>query len=116
MRIKFRDYETGMICEAAKSGLGTWCGYVTVEPGHPDYGRDYAEVELDHDPHGGLTFSGESDDGWVLGFDCAHWGDYVPAIPLGGGEYRDIDFIVSECAKLARDLEKKAKVVESVCR
>lgn len=87
--------------------------------------------------HGGLTFAGscghgddestgichipgtgEPDDVWWFGFDCAHAGDYSPAMesrrpphlrerigqPTGWGsfiEYRDIDYVTDQCAQLA---------------
>lgn len=60
---------------------GYRCGYVKVEKDHPWYGTNYND--LDVDVHGGLTFAaadepcdqGGPDDGWWVGFDCAHCGD-----------------------------------------
>ena len=79
----------GLPCILHRSGLGAWCGYVGVPPGHPWHGKAYSDLT---DPfpevHGGLTYSdrcqgaichvprpGESDDVWWLGFDCNHSGD-----------------------------------------
>lgn len=58
------------------------CGYVGVPPGHPWHGADYDSVSAE--VHGGLTFSGKTDDArkvdgqpdlYWLGFDLAHLGD-----------------------------------------
>lgn len=62
------------------NGRGFRCGYVKVPLGHPWHGqRDESELE-DISVHGGLNFTepdvayGEfsGDDGWWLGFHCAH--------------------------------------------
>jgi|SRR5690349_268965 len=105
---------------------GSLCGYVGVPPGHPAYGYAYSGIdeadEVDEcirhiRVHGGLTFSGSRPDGvedglWYFGFDCAHYGDksYFSA-PLAGamkgllqGEYRDVTYVMDECADLARFL------------
>lgn len=77
----------------------TWfCGYAVIPEDHPFYGEDYDEVEGYIDVHGGLTFSGELDgiDGFLLGFDCNHYGDspYV----------EDEDYTLSECKRLVDQL------------
>ena len=64
-------------------------GYVVIFKGHPMYGKHYDEVEVD--VHGGLTFSGcandfpgtteEMKDGWVFGFDTAHYSDDMERWP-----------------------------------
>lgn len=61
--------------------MGYRCGYVKVERGHPWFGKGYDDIEAE--VHGGLTFAeadkpcdkGGPDDGWWVGFDCAHGGD-----------------------------------------
>lgn len=61
-----------------QNGCGYRCGYVKVLPGHPWHGKGYDEI--DPSCHGGLTFAhadtecgkGGQDNGWWLGFDCAH--------------------------------------------
>jgi hypothetical protein len=58
---------------------GYRCGYVRIPKTHPWYGESEPPVDV----HGGITFSefdvpcdkGGADDGWWLGFDCAHGGD-----------------------------------------
>jgi hypothetical protein len=79
------------------------------------------------DVHGGLTYSdecsgelchvpepGEPDNVWWFGFDCAHCFDFSPKmahIMAGSGiepyrdeVYRDLAYVQSECAKLAKQL------------
>ena len=61
--------------------MGYRYGYVKVEPGHPWHGKNYNDIEAT--VHGGLTFAepdlecgnGGEDNGWWVGFDCAHYGD-----------------------------------------
>ena len=61
--------------------MGYRCGYVRVDKGHAWFGKDYDDVPAEI--HGGLTFAepdqpcgkGGADDGWWVGFDCAHGGD-----------------------------------------
>lgn len=110
-----------------RSGMGNWCGYAAVNPGHPLHGRDWDEV--DHAcVHGGLTYAGacegrichtpepgQEDNVWWFGFDCAHMGigDLVPAMPrtldptaygLDPLVYRDTAYVRAEVESLARQL------------
>ena len=103
------------------NGNGYRCGYIKVPPGHPWHGRDYSDSLWEPDVHGGLTFAepdtpcdkGGLDDGWWIGFDCAHFGDaqdrtlpnYGPTPwPLFGGgvgaQVRTEEFVEGECRNL----------------
>lgn len=75
-----------------------FCGYAVIPEDHPFYGEDYDEVEGYVDVHGGLTFSGELDgiDGFLLGFDCNHYGD--------SPEVQDEEYTLSECKRLVDQL------------
>jgi hypothetical protein len=76
------------------------CGYVNVLPGHPWYGKDYNDIEAN--VHGGLTYSAKGEFGWTVGFDCGHFGDYVPGLTgWNSGTYRDINYVIVECKRLA---------------
>jgi len=83
----------GLPCLALRGPdhAGHWCGYVAVPPGHPLHGKDYDAPDVS--VHGGLTYAdrcrdhichvpqpGEPDDVWWFGFDCAHGGDFIPAM------------------------------------
>ena len=70
------DYK-GYPCQV-KADMGYRYGYVGVPKGHPYYGKDYGDIELD--VHGGLVSSGDNpdsnlEDTWWLGFGCTHYGD-----------------------------------------
>lgn len=64
--------------------LGTHpTAYVRIPENHPYYKKDYNEIDID--VHGGLTYSKEyldigelpALDGWFIGWDYAHLGDYA---------------------------------------
>jgi hypothetical protein len=110
------------------NGGGYRCGYVKVEPGHPWFGKGYDDARTADgqyvEVHGGLTFAqpdtdcdkGGPDNGWWLGFDCAHSGD-APDPELPGrhflargfgldGTVRTQEYVEAECRSLceqARD-------------
>lgn len=119
------DEESGLTCVAIRNSLGAWCGYVLVPSGHRYFGQGYRDIEESGeypDIHGGITFSGVLPDHpgtWALGFDCSHSEDYSPSyaailtmagtVPLPfieGTEYRTLDFVKQECAKLAKFISK----------
>lgn len=70
--------------------------------------------------HGGLTWASQGDEIrtpglYWFGFDCAHAGDFSPKYddpsrlgePTGWGttnEYRTLDYVIGECASLAKQL------------
>lgn len=86
------DFEAhGFPCILKRAGMGAWCGYVGMPPGHPWHGTN----DVDADVHGGITYAarcdgeichvskpGQSDDVWWLGFDCNHYNDLAPALLL----------------------------------
>ena len=53
-----------------------YCGYVCLPVGHPFYEKGYDETE-DLEVHGGLKYTDLEDGDWVVGFDCAHFGDFI---------------------------------------
>lgn len=92
--------------ETVKTGWGN--GYVLLPKGHKWHGKHYDDIPVEI--HGGLTFSepitedmveGENweqyltkeDVGcWMIGFDCAHFGDTPQSCPR--------EFVESETQKL----------------
>ena len=83
-------------------------GYVIIPKGHPCHGKQYDNIDVNI--HGGLTFAEaakgldwpeltEKDkEGWVVGFDTAHWNDSLSSWPK--------EKVVKEAWRLAEQLEK----------
>jgi hypothetical protein len=113
--IIWADKETGLICAALRQKLlGNWNGYVGVMKDSFLYGMDYTSIDNETNVHGGLTFAGRMEpvtcfgDYWCFGFDTAHFHDYVPGLgvpPSSERTYKSIDFILLECADLAKQLK-----------
>lgn len=125
-KVQWQDQATGLPCLIVRNDSGALCGYVGVMKGHPCYARHYDDYSLT--VHGGLTFSdfcsphkkehgichivedGEDDHVWWLGFDCAHCSDVIPQFEAMGwrrdrsAEYRTLDFVKTECTRLALQL------------
>lgn len=131
-KISWTDESTDLPCLLVRNGMGVWCGYVAVEPGHPLHGTDYWGLNLD--VHGGLTFSsycaeegaeagnichvpgpGKPANVWWYGFDSGHAWDLVPSMlrmwrELGDAlvginhSYRTASYMRTECERLARQL------------
>lgn len=69
--------------------LGTHpTAYIDIPKNHPFYNKDYEDIFFsgcDIEVHGGLTFSesglwiseDEEIEGWFIGWDYAHYGDYL---------------------------------------
>lgn len=68
--------------------LGTHpVAYIKIPKGHKLYNKDYDDIykEIDLDVHGGLTYSNnylcisekQKVEGWFIGWDYAHYGDYA---------------------------------------
>jgi hypothetical protein len=111
-------HHAGFEWSVVHNGMGYRCGYVKVEPGHPWFGKGYNDIECE--VHGGLTFAaadvdrgkGGPDDGWWVGFDCAHAGDAAdPALPGShrgwprfridlGESVRTQEYVEAECRSL----------------
>ena len=84
--------------------LGHLCGYIEIPDNHILYNMDYDEIEKMYDyelpSHDGLTFSGRlvGEEGYLIGFDCAHAWDYIPLDPLSsqlnlGETYRTMVYV-----------------------
>ena len=95
--------------------MGFRCGYVVLPPTHPEHGTPYSELTLEYTPHGGLTYSEYEGDEWVIGFDCAHFGDApdldgfraiggnlsrFPSMPWMHGDIRSKEYVLNELRDL----------------
>lgn len=139
-KVQWQDPETGLPCLAVRNyQMGNWCGYVGVDENHPWYEVDDRDDRLDVSVHGGLTFSGfcaendkehgichrpdpgEPDHVWWFGFDCCHAFDLAPGLVatiktyghrgFPGDVYRDLSYVKSECADLAKQLRATPRVL-----
>ena len=92
-----------------------YCGYVEVPNTHLCYFVSYSDNDYNNpvynlDVHGGVTYTDsslqniESNDTWFIGFDAAHACDRTRF--WDEGEFRDLDYMVNECHKLAQQLKK----------
>jgi hypothetical protein len=147
-RVQARCPVTGYTLLAVRSpATGAWCGYVAIPARHPLTGMSYSTWRDDtisysltsadgrsdvvfSSPeellpvHGGLTFSGHSNDYqylldwdtgeqrtdelWMFGFDAAHAWDVMPLLfvhALPDGYYKDIQYILEQASKLAVQLK-----------
>lgn len=93
----YEEYMTGKRAESKVLGTGYYkdyewfiisyfthpCAYVVAKENNAIYGVNYNEIDF-IDVHGGLTYSdwglsnNKSEDFWVIGWDYAHYGDYLP--------------------------------------
>lgn len=120
----FIDDDTNYICEVKRMYCGHLCGYVHIGKSHYLHKKDlcWCSDEMQNNPiafsvHGGITYCEMSDlnDGdWVVGFDCAHAGDYVPEkdnVILSNCErYGNLDYVIDECKSLAKQLYNYDKI------
>lgn len=131
-RLEWIDESTGYPCLARRNmGGGFWCGYVGIPKDHSLHGKGRdAPSELDNegiDVHGGVTYSNkcdgdpedgichksDKDDVWWLGFDCAHYPDYMPSTgmlnynKLKFIKYKNLEFVKQQCASMANQLKTK---------
>jgi hypothetical protein len=107
----YRGYSYAII---RRPGAGNLNGYVNIPEGHCYYNRNYGDLDLN--VHGGGTFSEPTLGGshtafsvyipeitecWWVGFDAAHFDDYVPgASSHYKGTYRDVTFMLAEIEQL----------------
>lgn len=83
LRTNLKQRENGIITFTREitwlTGMPTgWGnGYAALPIGHVYHGTNYDDIPITI--HGGLTYGQmeeiDGNDYWVVGFDCAHWGD-----------------------------------------
>jgi hypothetical protein len=109
------DKETGYKCEIKRHPeVKHLCGYVYLPESHPDYGKEYDDIDIVI--HGDLTYGGSSD--YIkgkFGFDCAHDGDLTPTILSVYPEaaqrniYRNWDYVKNEVLNMAKQFKEREK-------
>lgn len=114
----------------AYSFFGNLNGYVVLLPDDKYNGKHYDEIDVNC--HGGLTWSSNAedlfpeykdDDYWIIGFDCAHYGDLQPFMILTemwmtppfdntiilddpNLTYKDFEYVRNECRKIVDQLDE----------
>ena len=100
------------VCEIKRhQNLKHLCGYVYLPQGHPSFG----EKDPYYSVHGGITasFADNALQEWILGFDCAHAGDFSPGLNdlglphhllFGNDVYRDWEYVQNEIYSLVDQL------------
>jgi len=121
--LKFIDGNTGYKCYIMRHPeLKHLCGYVELPKEHKLYGStDIRMLDNNLEIHGGVTYTGRREfkqqndtADYVVGFDCAHAGDYAPYyFPImgmnkiiGDETYKDIKYVTNQCIKLAKQLKE----------
>ena len=91
-------------CEIKRNtDLGFLCGYVEIDEDNKLYGKYYDEINLN--VHGGLTYGRyHVSHKCLYGFDCGHSYDF--SFINENGIYRDMNYVASECEKLAEQFSK----------
>lgn len=102
--------------------LGTHpTAYIKIPKTHPLYGIEYFELPdyLESVPHGGFTYSREylftdnknKEDGWWLGWDYAHWGDFLGFEPYNKeiSKMWTTEEIRAECKEVIEAIEEWRK-------
>lgn len=120
----YTDEYSGYRCEIRRSTLnGSLCGYVYVPSDHLFIAKRSADgrslFDNPFEVHGGVTYfekkpSSDSNT-HIIGFDCAHLGDYSPiwGSDEWGSIYRSFSYVKSEVDSLAKQLfeyEKKGNL------
>ena len=89
--------------------VGHLCGYVEVPDG---LSVDINKIEC----HGGITFNDSwsefPTDGYYIGFDCMHFGDWEPISAREGlsrsdDTYKDSEFVLNEIKNIIKQLKEK---------
>jgi hypothetical protein len=100
-------------CFIRRNNSLAFCGYVVITSDNKLFGLDYDNIysKVNISVHGGLTYSDEGEGGWIIGFDCAHLGDFCPAFSYDG-IYRTKEFVISECESLAESVSEFSGIIQ----
>ena len=126
------------------NNMGFRCGYVRLPLGHPWHGK-LTTYLVNVEVHGGITYAGPSDprpyavlshvvalyavgddDGWWIGFDCAHgWDAPDPALPgrhhtcishryFPPDGVRSQEYVEAECRSLCEEAAAEQEASECI--
>lgn len=88
--------------------LGFLTGYVILDDLKELYDSTAELLQV----HGGITFNQlqniNGEEKLVIGFDCCHYGDFVPLLPVqeATAKYRNLKFVKNELKSLCEQLRK----------
>lgn len=89
--------------------------YIKIPEGHPYFEKFYGEIDSNNTVNGGFTYSGENlneayglKNGWYLGWDYAHYFDYVKSVTEDGRRWT-VEDIINECRAVIDEVISKAK-------
>lgn len=111
------DDSTGLACHINRcGGSGHLCGYVGLPEGHHLFGVKYGDINVN--VHGGLTYSAQEGDLWVIGFDCAHSGDYTPGYAWASEHsrrksYKTFEYVKAEIESLLQQVYSPMELLAS---
>lgn len=105
-------------CSIHRNDVKALCGYITLTKDSSLYSVDYDDINIS--AHGGITYQGyDQNENWVIGFDCAHYGDLTPYFVLNNdfpfdsfGEYRDMQYVKAQCESMAEQASVFSKSIE----
>lgn len=100
--------------------LGTHpCAYVEIPKNNKFFGKDYDDIHIAC--HGGLTYAGHQlatadHEGWFIGWDYAHYGDYSGCLPPflneGSTQYTTTE-MVEDCKQVIMQIEYQCMYEEA---
>lgn len=104
---EWRDCTDSMTCYIERNSMGSWCGYVIIPNTFPITLKLGGYISC----HGGVTYESLKDNGdLVIGFDCAHLGDYVPKLKevytnyLNKQIYRTKQYVIDQVNLMAEQV------------
>jgi hypothetical protein len=129
-------FSEGFLCAIFRNRMGALCGYIRIPEDHHWRGVslvDFCTGKVEGpDIHGCITYAEQYEDGYWIGFDCAHTGDIVPLVEASYKErpetrgrlanfqkkeedlifqilrdlpersYKNMNFVIEQCKSLAR--------------
>lgn len=84
------------------------CGYIIIDRDNEWWNCEYDNLDFIF-VHGGLTYSNFDGENSIFGFDCGHWADWTTNSRGSGNFYRDMEYVKSECEKLAEQFSQFSK-------
>lgn len=113
---EYKDWQ----CHIRRVGLewsGHLCGYIEIPTTHGLHGKSYDEIEQHYDyelpAHGGLTFSGEVEGNYWIGFDCAHLGDLSPCYLDDDWSFRNYSDIYKDMQYVTNNIKEIIDFIEA---